>query len=181
MKRITRIAAVLAVAGLTVLTAGSQISTEELSRPMSEVSRLARQVGEGVAANPIPTALGLLTFVLTAGIRFGRNKSRPTADSRAESTVLQRAMARATWTQLVADQIALENRHKSLPESIRKAERDACYTENALTECGRVLATKELAHLDAVAKLDSLRKEKARAEAEVTAIKSELQKLAEVV
>ncbi|MBN9522323.1 hypothetical protein J0H58_28030 [bacterium] len=98
-----------------------------------------------------------------------------------ESPVLARAKARAARTQLVADQIVLENRTRQMPEAVKKAEQEACYTEQGATDAARTLAARKAAHEQAVAKLAVLRKEKAAADAELAAIRAELRKLADVV
>jgi hypothetical protein len=95
--------------------------------------------------------------------------------------VVKRAKARATWAQLVADQVSLQTRQKKLPEEILKAEKDACYTEQALADAERKLAEKRTAHEEAVAKLDALRTSRGAADSELAEIDVELKKLAEVV
>jgi len=106
------------------------------------------------------------------------NVPRPEAAD--ENPVVKRAKARATRAQLLADQIGLQNRQKKLPEEILKAEKDACYTEQALADAERKLDDKRKAHEDAVAKLGALRNERDAADAELAEIDVELQKLAEV-
>ena len=98
-----------------------------------------------------------------------------------EHPVVRRARARATRAQLLADQIGLQNRQRKLPEEVLKAEKDACYTEQAVVDAERKLAEKQKHHDEAVARLEALRKEKARSEGELAEIDSELRKLAEVV
>ena len=74
-----------------------------------------------------------------------------------------------------------QNRHRALPDAVTKAEKEACYTEQAVADAERVLANKEKAHDAAVAKLEGLQEEKATSEAELAAIDIELKKLAELV
>ena len=105
----------------------------------------------------------------------------PQPDAGDENPVVKRAKARATRAQLLADQIGLQNRQKKLPEELLKAEKEACYTEQALADAERKLADKRKAHDEAVAKLDGLRTERDGAEAELAEIEVELQKLADVV
>ena len=99
----------------------------------------------------------------------------------AESPVVMRAKARATRTQLIADQIGLKNRQRKLPVEIETAERETCYTEQAVADARKALGEKHKAHNVALAKLKALREEQAASEAELAAIASELEKLAERV
>lgn len=159
-----------------------------------------QRVWDGVEANPVPVLLALGTFLLTIVYHKLKGKTFresvevaatrvtvvpvPTpsaAPGAAETTVIKRAQARATRTQLIADQIGLENRLRKLPDEVQKAEKEACYTEHALSDLRKALALKEKAHADAVAKLGALRAELAAGEAELEAIDGELHKLAEVV
>ena len=59
-----------------------------------------------------------------------------------------------------------------------KAEKESCYTEQAVADVRRALAEKQKAHDEAVTKLAALRKEKERAEAELAEIEAELTGLA---
>ena len=68
-----------------------------------------------------------------------------------------------------------------MPEEIVKAEKEVCYTEQAVADTKRALGEKHKAHNKAVAALKSLRAEQAECDGELTAIKVELQKLAELV
>jgi hypothetical protein len=154
----------------------------------------------GVEANPVPVLVALGTFLLTIAYHKLKGKSlresvevaatRVTvvpvavpaaAPVASETAVVTRAKARATRAQLISDQILLESRLRKLPDEVQKAEKEACYTEQALTDLRRTLALKEKAHADAVAKLDKLRAELAAGETELTAIDDELHKLADVV
>lgn len=186
MKRIALAGACLA-AGLTAAGVTLDRHPDKLARTRVAAEHAVTQARDGVASNPVPAALGLGTFLLTVAYRKARAKPArgpvdalpPAAD--AETAVLRRAKARAARTQLVADQIGLENRHRKLPDVIRDAEREACYAEKALADAARALADKEAAHDKAAARLDALRDEKATADAEIAAIAAELNKLAGVV
>jgi hypothetical protein len=160
-----------------------------------EGAKAAEWVSDGVRANPLPVGLAAGTFLLTVIYHKAKGKSLreslevaatrvtvvnvPQADG--ENPVVKRAKARATRAQLLADQIGLQNRHKKLPEEIVKAERDVCYTGQALADADRKLADAGRMHDAAVAKLESLRSERVAAADELTEIDRELQKLAEVV
>jgi hypothetical protein len=154
------------------------------------------RVWQAVEANPVPVLLALGTFLLTVLYHKARGKSlresvavaatrvavvavpHPPQD---ETPVVKRAKARATRAQLLADQFHLQNRHRKLPEEVLKAEKETCYTEQALADAERVLANRRKAHDEAVARLDALRKEKAGADAELAEIEAELKKLEELV
>lgn len=183
MKRIVLATACLA-AGLTAAGVTANRHSDEFARARLTVERGIERARDGVAANPAPTALGLGTLLLTVTYRLARAKAAKAALPPAEATetaVLRRAKARAARTQLVADQIGLENRHRKLPDAIREAEREACYAEKALADAARSLDEKEKAHAEAAAWLEALRDEKATADAEAAAIAAELKKLADVV
>src|SRR5262249_19586181 len=94
-----------------------------------------------------------------------------------ENAVVKRAKARAMRAQLLSDLNGLHNRQRKLPEDLLKAEKDACYTEQALADAERKLTEKQVHHDETVAKLEALRKEKARNDAEVAEIEAELRKL----
>lgn len=187
MKRSTRIAGpLIALAALAIGSTRSQFTPDELDRHVAAAKASLARVAEGVEANPVPTLFALATFGVTVILR-GR-RAKPARESvvvlpapASETAVLRRAKARATRTQLVADQILLENRKRALPEAIRQAERDASYTETALAEGERNLVAKEKAHAESVARLAALRREQATAQAEFAAIEAELRKLAGVI
>ena len=110
------------------------------------------------------------------------------ASGEQENAIVKRAQARATRTQLIADQIGLENRIRKLPDEVKKAEKDASYAEQAMNESEEMLTAAEeeleakiAANDGAVAKLEALRKEVANGESELAAIAAELKKLAEIV
>jgi hypothetical protein len=195
MKRIA-----LATAGLAAAAVGAGYYTHpaEFAEYTRAAGQVARRVGESVQANPGPYAVALATFLLTVVYHTLRGKSlresvevaatrvtvvtapaRPSNDP--DPPVLQRAKARATRAQLIADQIGIQNRQKWLPEAIVNAEKDAAYTEQAMSDAERSLAAKQKAHADAVAKLARLRKQKAEGDAELAEIEAELEKLAELV
>lgn len=179
MKRFRIIAAgLVAVTALGV--AASRLAPGDFEQLRLDAGQIAQKMSASVVGNPVPTALGVLTFLATLALRKARAK--PTqAVAKSEPLVVRRALARATWTQLLSDQIALENRSKALPGAIKQAERDACYAENALTDAERALEAKEKTNFDAAARLGTLRREKETVETEVAAIKAELQKLAGVI
>ncbi len=82
-------------------------------------------------------------------------------------------------TQLIADQIGLQNRNRKLPEEVVKAEQETCYAEKALADAERLRAEKRKAHDVAAAKFEALREEKAKSDAELAEIDVELKRLAE--
>lgn len=193
MKRIMFVVVCLAAVGLGYVSA-----PDEVRGYAAEAGRAAEWAWQGVRANPLPVALAVGTFLLTIIYHKAKGKSLresveaaatrvtvvtvPAAGAaEAENPVVRRAKARATRSQLVADQIGLQNQYRKLPEEIQKAERDACYTEQAVADAERKLADRRKAHEEAAARLDALRKEQATAAAELAAIDAELGKLAEVV
>src|ERR1051326_6946100 len=193
MKRIFLIIILLAA----VLGIAYVLYPEEVAHFLELTASLAAQAWEGVKANPLPAALGAGTFLLTIVYHKAKGKSlresvevaatrvavvqMPAEALRGENPVIRRAKARATRTQLLADQIALENRQRKLPDEIVKAEKEAGYAEQAVVEARDKLAVKQKANDEAVAKLESLRDEQARAESELAEIEAELDKLAEPV
>lgn len=176
--------------------AGYASHPDEARQYAAVAERAGLRVRQAVEANPAPVLLALGTFLLTVVYHTLRGKSfresvevaatrvalvqLPPANE-AENPVLRRAKARATRAQLVADQIGLQNRYRKLPEAVLKAEKEACYTEQALADAERAWEAKQVAHDEAVAKLEALRKELAAGEAELAEIEAELKKLAEVV
>lgn len=193
MKRIMFVVVCLAAAGLGYVSAPDEFRTYG-----AEAEKAARWAWQGVQANPLPVALAVGTFLLTVIYHKAKGKSlRESVEAAAtrvtvvtvpaseapesENPVVRRAKARATRSQLVADQIGLQNQFRKLPEDIQKAERDACYTEQAVADAERKLADRRKAHEEATARLDALQKEQATAAAELAAIDAELSKLAEVV
>jgi hypothetical protein len=174
----------------------------EFVRVAETAGVLAQRVWDNIEAHPVPMIFALGTFLLTVLYHKAMGKSlresvevaatrvavvqvpvkeAAAAAAEPESPVVTRAKARATRTQLLADQIGLENRQRKLPEEIVKAEKEACYTEQAVVDARKALGEKHKAHNKAVAKLQELREEQAASEAELAAIRAELQKLAELV
>ncbi len=175
--------------------AGYATHPNEFAEYAAIATRAAERVWVGIEANPVPVLIALGTFLLTIVYHKAQGKTlresvevaatRVTVVQAAagvpEPAVVKRAQARATRTQLLADQFGLENRVRKLPDEVKKAEKDACYTEQAVADAKRSLKAKEKAHEDAVARLAALQKEAAAGEAELAAIGAELKRLAEVV
>lgn len=190
MKRIALAAVVLAAAVGAGYAAAFPAEFEQYKAAAGDAGRRA---WAGAEANPVPVYLALGTFLLTVGYHAARGKSLRESVAAAthvagapakeddETPVVRRAKARATRTQLVADQIALTVRLRKLPDELTKAEKESCYTEQAVADAERVLANKQEAHDAAVARLEALREEKAAGDAELAAIDAELKKLAELV
>jgi hypothetical protein len=193
MKRIALLTVFLGAAA----GAGYAAYPREAAGYAAAAAKAAPRVWDGIEANPVPVALALGTFLLTVVYHTAKGKSlRESVEVAAtrvtvvpvpkegwadENPVVRRAKARATRTQLIADQIGLENRLRKLPEAVVKAEKDACYTEQAVADAERALADRRKAHKEAVARLESLRKEQAAGRAELNEIEAELKKLAELV
>jgi hypothetical protein len=194
MKRIAVLTAGLAAAA----GAGYLTHPAEFVQYLGVTAQGGLRVWEGVEANPAPVVLALGTFLLTIVYYKAKGKSLresvevaatrvtvvPVAvkdTSEVENPVILRAKARATRTQLLTDQIGLQNRLRKLPEVVHKAEQDTCYAEQALADAERLVADKRKAHDNAVAKLEALRKEMAAGEAELAAIEAELKKLSDLV
>lgn len=193
MKRIALLTAALGAA------AGAAYATrpDEFLQYAAVAAHAAERVWAGIQANPVPVGLAVGTFLLTVVYHKAKGKSlresvevaatRVTVvpliarDTGQENPIVTRARARATRTQLIADRIGLENRTRKLPDELLRAEKETCYTEQALAEAERSWEAKQEAHDAALAKLEALRKEKAAAEAELAEIDTELKKLAEVV
>lgn len=201
MKRIALAVVCLAAVAGTVVA----VRPDEVPRYKAVAEQAAGRASEAVAANPGPVIFAAATFLLTVVYHKVRGKSlresvevaatrvavvavpTPTA-AEAENAVLRRAKARATRAQLIADQIGLENRLRKLPDAVVKAEKEACYTEQAvadakraMADAGRVLADRRKAHDAAAAALEAVRKERAKGGAELAEIEVELRKLAELV
>ena len=194
MKRIA-----LAVVALGAATGTGYVThPEELQQSADAARHLALRAWANVEANPTPVGFALGTFLLTVVYHKARGKSFresvevaatrvavisvPSQEAgHAETTVVRRAKARATRTQLLADQIGIENRMRKLPDAITRAEKDVCFAENALVDAERAVEDRRKVHNEAVTKLDALREEKAGSDAELAEIDAELRKLAEVV
>jgi hypothetical protein len=191
MKRIALVTVVLAAVGT-----GYATYPDEFMLYAVVAAKAGLRVWEAVEANPAPVLLAVGTFLLTIVYHKAKGKSlresvevaatRVTLvpvvrDGGEENAVVRRAKARATRAQLIADQIALQNRQRKLPAVVAQAEKETCYTEQALADAEKALADKRKAHDEAVAKLEALRKEQAEADAELAEIEVELKKLAEMV
>jgi len=190
---------ILAIILVSITAALLYVRYPEESRQNADVVKTAAlSAWDGVQANPVPVAFAVGTFLLTVVYHKAKGKSLresveaaatrvtvvpvPVVDTRGdENAVVRRAKARAMRAQLLTDQHGIQNRQRRLPEELQKAERDACYSEQALAEAERKLGDKRKAHDEAVAKLEALRKEKAASEAELAEIDSELKRLAEMV
>ncbi|MFO0826267.1 MAG: hypothetical protein U0792_24630 [Gemmataceae bacterium] len=191
-----RFAVALAVLSASVAGAGYAVYPDESTQYVAVAAKAALRVWDNIEANPTPMFFALGTFLLTVVYHTARGKSLresvevaatrvtvvpvPPRESEDDNPVVKRAKARATRTQLTSDLIGLQNRLRKLPEEVMKAEKDACYTEQALLEAEKRLADRQDAHEVAIAKLEAVRKEKAAGDAEIAAIESELKKLAEV-
>jgi hypothetical protein len=186
----------------TVCLAGAAVGMGYSAYP-AEVTRyaeVAAQVGlrawGNIEANPVPVLVAVGTFLGTVLYHKAKGKSLresvevaatrvtvvvpPKGGGEAENPVVKRARARVTRTQLLADQIGLENRHRKLPDEVVKAEKEACYAEQAVADAEHLLADRLKASAAAVARLEALRKENAAAAAELAEIAGELKKLADV-
>jgi hypothetical protein len=151
-----------------------------------------------VQSNLLPVCLAAGTFLLTVVYHKAKGKSLresvevaatrvtvvPVAFADAateEHPVVRRAKARAMRAQLLTDQIGIQNRQRKLPEEVMKAEKDACYTEQAVADAKRRLAQTQNAHTEAMTKLEAIRNEKTQSAAELAEIEVELRKLTELV
>ena len=204
MKKLIALATVAAAAAVGT---GYATHPDESQQFLDAAVRAAERLRDNIEANPVPVIVALGTFLLTIVYHKAKGKSLresvefaatrvtlvpvPTpapAPGEHENTVVKRAQARATRTQLIADQIGLENRIRKLPDEVKKAEREVCYAEQAVTD-GEVVLTAAEESLEAKlaasetanAKLESLRKELAAGESEIAAIAAELKKLADLV
>jgi hypothetical protein len=189
----------LAVIALGAFAAGFfRFYPDDFTKFVADAVVAAQWAWDGIRANPVPVSLAAGTFLLTAVYHKAKGKSlreslevaatRVTVvnvpkvgESEGENPVVARAKARATRAQLLVDQIGLQNRQKKLPEELRNAEKDACYTQQALADAERRLVDRRKAHDDAVAKLDALQKEHDAGAAELAEIDVELKKLGELV
>jgi hypothetical protein len=194
MKRIV----LVSVFASAAIGAGYSIYPDEYAQSFNAVANAAMRVWDNIEANPFPVLIALGTFLATVLYHKAKGKSlresvevaatrvtvvpvpHKTLEDR-ENPVIKRAKARATRAQLLVDQIGLQNRQRKLPEDIVKAEKDACYTQQALVDAEKALTIRRKAHDEAVAKLEALRKENADRAAELAEIEEELEKLAELV
>jgi hypothetical protein len=192
MKRIAFVAVVLSLVGV-----GYATHPDEFMEYAGKARAAGLWAWEGIQANPVPVALALGTFLLTVVYHKAKGKSLresvevaatrvalvpiPLQENEEENPVVRRAKARATRAQLLADQVAIQNRQRKLPDELLKAEKEACYTEQAVADAEWKLTAKRTAHEESSARLEALRKEAAAGEAELAEIDGELKKLAEVV
>jgi hypothetical protein len=194
MKRIVLLTLFVSAAA----AAGYGLYPDEATLTLNLATNATLRVWDSVEANPFPVMVALGTFLLTVIYHKLRGKSlresvevaatrvtivpvpRKTVEDQ-ENRVVKRAKARATRAQLLADQIGLQNRQRKLPEDIVKAEKDTCYSQQALADAERALMMRRKAHEEAVAKLEALQKENAARKAELTEIEAELKKLADQV
>ncbi|MCI0703551.1 MAG: hypothetical protein L0241_20920, partial [Planctomycetia bacterium] len=139
---------------LTVFLSAAAVGTgyathpDEFTHYIGVASVAALRVWENIEAHPVPVLVALGTFLLTVVYHKAKGKTLresvevaatrvtvipvPTKVTEEDNNpVVKRAQARATRTQLMADQIGLQNRLRKLPEEITKAEKEACYTEQA--------------------------------------------------
>lgn len=180
-----------AIAAATTVGVWCEALTPTFRAWVNAVEPVFEHVGDTIAANPVPVLIAAGTFIFTIGYQTLKSRalrrslaaatSVAASSSLPESPVVARAKARATRAQLIADQIQLENRLRKLPGEVKAAEKDACYTEQAVQDARRLLETKLKAHDEALAKLDQLHEELMASEAELAAINAELEKLAEQV
>jgi hypothetical protein len=185
----------LAALGASAVAAGAVSYPEDARHVADAAERTAQKLWAGVEANPAPVVLALGTFLLTLVYHKLKGKTLresvevaatrvtvvPVPPATSASPVVARAVARATRAQLIADQIALENRNRKLPAEVKQAEKDACYTEQAVADARKALEARERAHAEAAAKLAALESEWEASESELAAIAAELAKLANVV
>ena len=181
-----------AAAGMVYFT-----NPAEFGRYAVAAETAAARAWTAVEAHPVPLVLAAGTFLLTVLYHKAQGKSFresvevaatrvavvpvPVKEAELENPVVTRAKARATRTQLVADRIGLENRGRKLPEEVLKAEKEVCYTEQAVADAKKALGEKHKAHNKAIAALKALREEQAAAAAELAQIDDELKKLAQLV
>jgi hypothetical protein len=194
MKRIV----VGTVCASVAILIGYNLYPVEVAQSLNTAVNTAIKVWENIETNPFPVVVALGTFLATVIYHKASGKSLresvevaatrvtivpvPREDGASdEKPVIKRAKARATRAQLLVDQIGLQNRQRKLPDEILKAEKDSCYTQQALTDAQRTLSARQKAHEESVSKLKALRKENAELEGELLEIDSELKKLAEVV
>ncbi|QEL20203.1 hypothetical protein [Limnoglobus roseus] len=196
MKKIAMLAVAL---GLAVAGARATMDVPQVEAYREAALRAVERVQYGIEANPVPIVIALGTFLLTVVYHKAKGKSfresvevaatrvtilpAPAAQlppAAPENVVLKRAQARATRSQLLADQVEIRTRIAKLPEAVVKAEKDACYAEKAVADLKRILGEKHKTRNTAVAKLEGLQTELATGERELAEIESELEKLAVV-
>jgi hypothetical protein len=194
MKRIV----IVSVCASAAISAGYGLYPEEFERSLNVAAIALMRVWDNIEANPFPVAIALGTFLATVIYHKAKGKSlRESVEVAAtrvtvvpvpqkleverDNPVVKRAKARSMRAQLLVDQIGLQNRQRKLPEEIVKAEKDVCYSQQALTDAERSLSSRQKAHTEAVAKLNALQKENGDRVSELAEIEEELKRLAEVV
>ena len=121
----------------------------------AKAAKAAEWVSDGVRANPLPVGLAAGHVPAHGHLPQGQGQVAPgVAGGRGHAGDRRQrpagGTARTRWSsgprpgptraQLLADQIGLQNRHKKLPEEMVKAEKDVCYTGQALADADRKLA-----------------------------------------
>src|SRR5262249_26491855 len=149
--------ALLTVVAAAAIGAGFVFYPHEFRQYADASGKFAARVWGGIEANPGPVIIRVGTFLLTVLYYKAKGKSLPESlavaatrvtvvttppENPDETPVVRRAKARATRAQLITDRIGLQNRHKKLPEEIVKAEKEACYTEQAVGEAEQGLTEK---------------------------------------
>lgn len=192
MKKIATLAAVLLVAAGIL----SSRFPADADRTATTVAETAQTAWGKVESNPIPIVVALGTFLLTFVYHKAKGKSfresvevaatrvtvvTPPAATVPLNPVLKRAQARATRTQLLAEQIEIRNRISKLPDAVVKAEKEACFSEKAVFDAKVILGEKHKIRNVAENKLNSLQAELTAGTDELDAIEAELKKLAEVL
>lgn len=192
MKKIATLAAVLLVAAGIL----SSRFPADADRTAATITDRAQAAWGKVEANPIPVVVALGTFLLTFVYHKAKGKSfresvevaatrvtvvTPPAATVPLNPVLKRAQARATRTQLLAEQIEIRNRISKLPDAVVKAEKEACFSEKAVFDAKVILGEKHKIRNVAENKLNSLQAELTAGTDELDAIEAELKKLAEVL
>jgi hypothetical protein len=194
------IALTVCLLALAVGGAYAALPTEEITLWANKAARTGERGWEGIEANPVPVLVALCTFLATILYHKLQGKSlresvevaatrvtvvpipvptlAPAATPADESAaVRKRAQARATRTQLVADQIGLENRSRKLPDEISNAKKEESRAKQSEQDAERSLNEKKAVHAAAIAKREALEREKARDDAELAAIAKEIKDL----
>jgi hypothetical protein len=147
MKRIL----LVSVCATAAIGTGYGMYPDEYAQSLNAATNAMLKVWDNIEANPTPVLVALGTFLVTVIYHKVRGKSlRESLEVAAtrvtvvpvphklaedhEKPVVKRAKARATRAQLLVDQIGLQNRQRKLPEEIVKAEKESCYTQQALVE-----------------------------------------------
>ena len=180
------LAASIVVPGLSDPETGQQITDK-----FNAVGAWLTELFKSAEANPLPFFTAVGTFLITvvyyrlrghsfresvevAATRVTIINPPAAAPQPEQSSALNKARNRTIRNQLIHDQIALQQRAKKLPNEVRQAEQDVCYTQTALDDAKEVLTNKQKAHDTATAKLDKLKKEASSADGELASIAIEL-------